>query len=178
MDFLTIGFLGIYRFEEGAAIRGAILITDTETKPVEFRVTGPVRPQKFQEILYGELLNEHISVELIGLPLLSALEQKPNLIIVRDILFLEINTKQEIPTVLMLKEDEPLLKRGASTKPLNPEDSGRPPVKICTLSQFEPKLEEISHLLQPIFLNRDLMEPFNRLEKACADFNSRNEGNN
>ncbi|MEG4029045.1 MULTISPECIES: hypothetical protein [unclassified Microcoleus] len=178
MKFLTIGFLGIYRFEEGAAIRGAILITDTETKPLEFRVTGPVRPQKFQEILYGELLNEHISVELIGLPLLSALQQKPNLIIVRDILFLEINTKQEIPTVLMLKEDEALLKRGASTKPLNPEDSGRPPVKICTLSQFEPKLEEISHLLQPIFLNRDLMEPFNRLEKACADFNSRNEGNN
>ena len=178
MELLTIGFLGIYRFEEGAAIRGAILITDTETKPLEFRVTGPVRPQKFQEILYGGLLNEHISVELIGLPLLSALQQKPNLIIVRDILFLEINTKQEIPTVLMLKEDESLLKRGASSKPLNPEDSGRPPVKICTFSQFEPKLEEISHLLQPIFLNRDLMEPFNRLEKACADFNSRNEGNN
>jgi hypothetical protein len=178
MEFLTIGFLGIYRFEEGAAIRGAILITDTETKPLEFRVTESVRPQKFQEILYGELLNEHISVELIGLPLLSALQQKPNLIIVRDLLFLEINTKQEIPTVLMLKEDEPLFKRGASTKPLNPEDSGRPPVKICTLSQFEPKLEEISHRLQPIFLKRDLMEPFNRLEKACADFNSRNEGNN
>ena len=178
MEFLTIGFLGIYRFEEGAAIRGAILITDTETKPLEFRVTEPVRPQKFQEILYGGLLNEHISVELIGLPLLSVLQQKPNLIIVRDILFLEINTKQEIPTLLMLKEDEPLLKRGASTKPLNPEDSGRPPVKICTLSQFEPKLEEISHLLQPIFLNRDLLEPFERLEKACADVHSRKVGDN
>ena len=178
MELLTIGFLGIYSFEEGAAIRGAILITDTETKPLEFRVTGPVRPQKFQEIVYGGLLNEHISVELIGLPLLNSLQQKPNLIIVRDILFLEINTKQEIPTVLLLKEDEPLFKRGTSSKPLNPEDSSRPPVKICTLSQFEPKLEEISHQLQPIFLHRDLMEPFDRLEKACADVDTRNVGNN
>lgn len=178
MEFLTIGFLGIHRFEDGDAIRGAILISDRETKPLEFRVTGPVRPQKFQEIVYGGLLNEHIFVELIGLPLLNALQQQPNLIVVRDILFLEINIKQEIPTVLLLKEDEPLLKRGTSSKPLNPQDSGRPPVKICTLDQFEPNLEEISHQLQPIFLNRDLLEPFERLEKACADVHSRKVGDN
>jgi hypothetical protein len=91
MEVVTIGFLGIYRFEERAAIRGAMLVTDTETKPLEFRVTQPVRPQKFQEILYGELLDEHVSVELIGLPLVDAVEQKPNLIIIRDGLLLGIN---------------------------------------------------------------------------------------
>jgi hypothetical protein len=172
----TISFLGIHRFENGAAIRGAVLVTDTETKPLEFRVTAPIRPEKFQKILYGELLDEHMSVELIGLPLLNALQQKPNLIIVRDILFLGMNARQEIPTILMLKEDEPLLKKGASTQPLNSPDSGHPPVKIHTSGQFEPKLTEISQQLQSIFCSRDLMEPFVRLIDACTDVHSRKVG--
>lgn len=176
MELVTIGFLGMHRFDDDAAIRGAMLVTDTETKPLEFRVTAPVRPQKFQEMLYGELLDEHVSVELMGLPLLNALQQKPNLVIVRDILFLGLNARQEVPTILLLKEDEPLIKRGASTEPLNSSDSGRPPVKICTSGQFKPKLGEIAQQLQAIFLARDLMEPFDRLEKACKDVHTRKVG--
>ncbi|MEB3181169.1 MAG: hypothetical protein VKL59_19350 [Nostocaceae cyanobacterium] len=176
MELLTLGFLGIHRFEDGAAIRGAMLVTDKETKPLEFRVTAPVRPQKFQEILFGELLDEHVSVELIGVPLLNALQQKPNLIIVRDILFLGINAKQEVPTVLMLREDEALIKKGASTQPLHSPDSGRPSVKISTSSQFQTKLEDIAQQLKQIFQTRDLMEPFDRLEKACADVHTRKVG--
>ncbi|HAJ64824.1 MAG TPA: hypothetical protein DCP31_40940 [Cyanobacteria bacterium UBA8543] len=176
MEVVTIGFLGIHRFEERAAIRGAMLVTDTETKPLEFRVTAPVRPQKFQEILYGELLDEHVSVELIGLPLVNALEQKPNLIIVRDVLLLGINARQEIPSILMLKEDEPLFKKGTSTKPLNPQDSSRASVKICTTGNFEKDLDAIAQKLQSIFSSRNLMEPVERLEKACTDVHTRKVG--
>ena len=176
MGFLTIGFLGMYRFENGTAIRGGMLVTDVETKPLEFRVTAPIRPQKFQEILYGELLDMHISVGLVGLPLMNALQQKPNLIIVRDELFLRMNAEQEIPTILMLKEDEPLFRQGVSVNPLNSPDSSRPSVKICTSGQFEPRLEEFTQQLQLIFLNRNLMEPFDRLDKACEDVHSRKLG--
>jgi hypothetical protein len=176
MELLTIGFLGIHRFEDGAAIRGGMLVTDTTMKPVEFRVTAPVRPEKFQKILYGDILDEHISVELIGLPILNALQQKPNLILVRDQLFLGMNAKQEIPAVLALKEDEPLFKKGASTQTLNSPDSSHPPVKIYVSDQFESQLEEIAQQLQPIFQCRNLMEPFDRLEKACADVHDRHVG--
>lgn len=176
MEFVTISFLEMHRFEDNAAIRGAMLVTDIETRPLEFRITAPIRPQRFQKMLYGELLDEHVSVELMGLPLLNALQQKPNLIIVRSSLFLGLNLKQEIPTILLLKEDELLLKRGAFTKSLNSPDSGHPPIKICTSGQFEQKLEQIAQKLQPIFLARDLMEPFDRLERACADVHTRKVG--
>ena len=176
MEFVTIGFLGIHPFEDGAAIRGAMLVTDTETKPLEFRVTEPVRPQKFQEILYGELLKEHIAVELMGLPLVNAFQQKPDLIIVRDPLLLGINARQEIPSILMLKEDEALFKKGTSTKPLNQPDSSYPPVKICTTGNFEKDLDAIAQQLQTIFSSRNLMEPFERLTKACADVHTRKVG--
>jgi hypothetical protein len=179
MELLTLGFLGMYRFLDdmgGAATRGAMLVTDVKTKPLEFRVTASVRPQKFQEMLYGELLEEHMAVELIGLPLLNALQQKPSLIIVRDVLFLGLNPSQEIPTIRLIGEDEPLLIRGASTKSLNSLDSGNPPIKIHTSGQFEEKLDEIGQQLQSISLARNLMEPFDRLEKACTDVHARKVG--
>ena len=176
MELSIIGFLGIYRFEDGAAIRGGMLVTDTTLKPVEFRVTAPVRPEKFQKILYGEILDEHISVELIGLPVLNALQQKPNLILVRNQLFLGMNAKQEIPTVLTLKEDEPLFKKGASTQSLNSLNSSHPPIKIYISEPFEGQLEEIAQQLQAMFQFRNLMEPFDRLEKACEDVHDRQVG--
>jgi len=106
MECRIISFLGIHQFEDGRATRGGILITDKTTKPLEFRVTSPVRPEKFQKVLYGEILDEHIAVTLIGLPLLESVQQKPDLIIVRDSLLLGINTYQEIPSILMLAEKE------------------------------------------------------------------------
>jgi hypothetical protein len=95
---------------------------------------------------------------------------------VRDQLFLGMNAKQEIPAVLALKEDEPLFKKGASTQTLNSPDSSHPPVKIYVSDQFESQLEEIAQQLQPIFQCRNLMEPFDRLEKACADVHDRHVG--
>lgn len=176
MEFIKIGFLGIYHFEDAAAIRGAMLVTDAATKPLEFRVTAPVRPQKFQKMLYGELLEEHVSVELMGIPLIDALQQKPDLIIVRDALLLGLNSRQDTPTIFLLKEDEPLFKKGVATKPIESLDSRHAPVKVCTSGQFESKVEEISRGLQEIFRERDLMEPFVRLEKACEDVHTRNVG--
>ncbi|MBW4474021.1 MAG: hypothetical protein KME45_27150 [Stenomitos rutilans HA7619-LM2] len=105
MAISTIGFLGVYRFEDGAATRGAILVTSIDTKPLEFRITSPVRPQPLQTTLYGELLKEHIAVDLTGLPLLSAVDNKPDLILVCDDLLLGINSKQEIPTIRMMGAD-------------------------------------------------------------------------
>jgi hypothetical protein len=44
MDEISLGFLSSFDFENGTTVRGAILVTDDQTKPVEFRVTSPIRP--------------------------------------------------------------------------------------------------------------------------------------
>lgn len=176
MSFKTIGFLGMHWFDNSAAIRGAILVTDIDTKPLEFRVTAPVSPQTFQEILYGDILVEHISVELIGVPLINSVQQKPDIILARDNLFLGLNIKQEIPTILVLAEDEPFMKKGSSTQPLTSPNSSYPAIKIGTSGQYESSLLEIASELQAIFLSRDLMEPFDRIKKACSDVHTRKVG--
>lgn len=89
MSEMKLAFLSNYKFENDAAIRGAILVTDASTKPLEFRVTAPIRPTNLQKTLYGKILDEHLAVELISLPLLDSLNDnnKPDLIIVLDALF-------------------------------------------------------------------------------------------
>ncbi|MGE5410933.1 MAG: hypothetical protein ACM3MI_08235, partial [Clostridiales bacterium] len=99
MDLVRIAFLETYSFDDKSGIMGAILVTDPDTKPLEFRVTAPIKPTSFQKTLYGNVLHEHILVELIALPLLGAIKDDIDLILVRDPLFLGINNKQGVRAV-------------------------------------------------------------------------------
>lgn len=177
MEISTLGFLEVKRFDNEAATRGAILITDIDTKPIEFRITAPVCPQNMQTILYGELLNEHIAVELIGLPLINAVNTKPDLILVRDDLLLNISNKQNIPTIRIMRSDEPAAKKELKTQTLNTSNPSYQSAKIYTNGKFTELLEEVAEKLQPFFSQRNLIEPFDRLERACIDAHNKKLGN-
>ena len=76
MKIEKMAFLDVYTFENNSGIMGAILVTDADTKPMEFRVTAPIKPTNFQKTLYGDVLLEHILVELAAVPLLSAINEQ------------------------------------------------------------------------------------------------------
>ncbi|MCC5666361.1 hypothetical protein LC653_21180 [Nostoc sp. CHAB 5784] len=63
-------------------------------------MTEPVRPTKIQRTLYGEILYDYILVELIALPLLTALKEKPNIVIVQDEILINVNQKHEYEKAL------------------------------------------------------------------------------
>jgi hypothetical protein len=162
MDNLKIAFLSSSRFEDNS-IRGAILVTDTDTKPVEFRITDPVRPTAFQRTLYGEILDEHILVELIGVPLLRELQEKPNFVLVQDEIFLGVNTKQEIPVIQLLNETD---RQGKNVVTAQLPSSKFTPIRIAILKSLESRLTNINTQLNQLYEYRDLLEPFKRLEVA------------
>ncbi|MEM9808478.1 MAG: hypothetical protein AAF959_24725 [Cyanobacteria bacterium P01_D01_bin.56] len=172
MTFTKIGFLGGFRFEDGASTRGAMLVTDHDLKPAEFRVTAPVKPNSLQKMLYGELLDEHIYIKLLGVPLLNALEQKPDVVIVSENIFLGLNQEQGIPTVCLLNEEESLIPKGVPNKTITSETQNYPSVKVSISNNLTKQLEDISSELQVIFRSRNLMEPFYRLHKACTDLHA------
>jgi len=68
MSIGKIGFLETYAPDDNGGVMGAILVTDADTKPLEFRVTAPIKTTNFQKTLYGDVLLEHILVELISVP--------------------------------------------------------------------------------------------------------------
>ena len=95
----VFAFLDLATFEEGAVIRGGCLVTDGSTHPLEFRVSGAIQPTSMQRILYGDTLREYICIHLVGLPMLEAMESKPDLILVRAPEFLKLRPQIEVPVL-------------------------------------------------------------------------------
>ena len=175
MDLRKIAFLETYTLENDAGIMGAILVTDAETKPLEFRVTAPIKPTNFQRTLYGDVLLEHILTELVSIPLLNAINEEIDLILVRDALFLGVNEKQGIRVVRVMNEEDGNFKAGKSVQELA-SSNGSPKTYVETAKKFESELAEIKAKLGILSEHRNLVEPFDRLKVACEQVHLQKTG--
>ena len=66
---LQLGFLSVVL--EGGAYVGGYLVTNAWGRPLEFRVSTAVQPNKIQQILYASTLEEYLCGELIGRTLIE-----------------------------------------------------------------------------------------------------------
>ncbi|MDF5706518.1 MAG: hypothetical protein PUP90_02260 [Nostoc sp. S4] len=171
MDDFKIAFLLKYLFDNDA-IQGAVLVTDKDTRPLEFRVTEPIRPTKFQRTLYGEILYDYILVELIAVPLVASLKEKPSLVLIRDEIFLSISSKQEVPVFRLLKDSEGIFGKQICTEQITSPGSKFNTLRITTTKKFEQQLTSTKLNLEQVYASRDLLEPFNRLHIACEQINT------
>jgi hypothetical protein len=171
MEIGKIAFLETYSLEDSGGVMGAILVTDAETKPLEFRVTAPIKPTAFQKTLYGEVLLEHVLVELISVPLLNAINEQIDLILVKDSLFLGANAKQAI-RVVRVTNDEKGKSRASSKLEEVKQVDGTQKLFIETSKKFESELQGIKESLERIAEHRNLDEPFERLRIACEQVQS------
>ena len=176
MSELKIGFLTGVIFEGNSTFRGAILITDSQTKPLEFRVTAPIRPTAFQKTLYGGILNEEILVELITLPLVRTIKEKPAVILVRDPLFLGANLKQDIRIVRIYKEDEISFGKNNESVSINSLSGKYEPILLETSKEVTNELSEIRKILSDVFAKYNLLEPFERVKLACEQVHDQKIG--
>ena len=81
---VSLGFLTLSSTQNQDGYLGAILITDVQGVPKEFRCTHPVKPTTIQKPLYGNTLEPYIGVDLCGVPLISSISNKPSLILVNN----------------------------------------------------------------------------------------------
>lgn len=177
---LRLVFIDSVSFEDGKAIRGAILVTDDLTRPLEFRCTSPIRPTKLQTILYGQSLESHILCELVGLPLFRAITGGARIVIIRKKQLLLLRPRIEAPVVW-------LGTHGESEVPSGGSDGGDSPLITSTSGKFEPVIvsgppeyasetQEARKKLQEIFERNDLMEPFERMRIALEQVHKEKVG--
>ncbi len=145
-----LAFLDHASFEEGGAIRGGCLVTDALTRPLEFRVSGAIRPTSLQRVLYGDTLHEYICNDLLGLPMLQALESRPGLVLVRDAEFLKMRPKVEIPVLWV---------RGTV--------DGQ--YVLQAFPGFEQEAEAGLEVLPRRLRGRNILEPFTRIRSALEE---------
>ncbi len=149
----VLAFLDLATFEDGAAIRGGCLVTDGLTRPMEFRVSGAIRPTSLQKVLYGDTLHEYVCNDLIGLPILQTLESKPDLVLVRDAEFLKLRPKVDVPILWV---------RGTVDGQF----------VLQTLPGYEQEAEEARDALPRRLRGRNILEPFVRIRNALEEAHS------
>ncbi|MEW6128658.1 MAG: hypothetical protein AB1757_16585 [Acidobacteriota bacterium] len=176
---LRLLFLASKKFESGKAVRGAFLLTDLNTKPVEFRCTNPIRPTTLQTMLYGDILEQHMMVDLIGIPLVNSIKEHPSLILVREQSFLGIRPKIDLPIIQIASEESipiSMADDGSGNQLLHSKSGRFEPVVLMTHNKFTNDREHAKTILNEIIETHNLLEPFNRIETALEQVHGQKIG--
>ena len=165
-----LAFLGFREFEEGEAYRGAILVTDDWSKPLEFRCTAPVRPTPLQRTLYGKSLLPHILTELVGLPLINSVKERPQLVLISEEAFFDLRHKLPLPVIRITNgTGKPASgeREGKARSVLLQSASGKfKQVQADAHTKFAADLDLASESLREFFGRWDLSEPFQRMAEG------------
>lgn len=157
---LAIGFLAV--LQEPTGWLGGYLVTNAWGRPLEFRLTTAVQPNRVQTALYGTTLSEYLHADVIGKTLIEKTGTKPDLIVTDSPPALALRSRIEIPVISLAMQSGTL----AETVSLTHSRSATP---LYTALRFESDREAISRLLDRVDPAVDLAEPFARIREAVSE---------
>lgn len=168
-----LAFLSIEETKNKDGYLGALLVTDLQSIPVEFRCTHPVKPSAIQKPLYGDSLQPFIGCELCGKPLLNSLQNEPSCLFVNCEFLLGLRTDISIPTlfvksageVIEVKSDQQALKTPPKRNIESPTGKFQPITAFCH-PNYEDDYEKVQSILGDILNSLDILEPFSRIKTA------------
>jgi hypothetical protein len=135
------------------------LITNGWGRPLEFRLTTAVQPNRVQQILYGATLLNYVHADLIGKSLVEKAGMVPQLLVTDSEKILDLRWHVDVPTVCLCPADQP----GGHLIPML---SGRSFICHSDHSADAQRAFEIFQILDGV---RDLAEPFERIREALTE---------
>jgi hypothetical protein len=161
----AIGFLTV--FQEAGGFVGGFLVTNQWGRPLEFRLTSAVQPNRVQQILYGGTLTSYVCADLIGKALLDKVAVPVQLVVTDREPVLDLRLKVEVPVLWQAGPDDPrgqiLAATGAAVVAA---DATRGPL-LCH-PRFLTDVTLTRELLSKADA-LDLGEPFARIREAVAE---------
>lgn len=103
---LQFGFLTIHQDTNGFV--GAYLVSNRWVRPLEFRISSAVSPNKVQQILYGDSLKPFLFSDVIAKALVEKSANQVHLIITDQPEVLELRNKLNIPVVCLTRAETPV----------------------------------------------------------------------
>ena len=158
-----IAFVDISVFEDGS-VRGGVLITDTVSRPYEFRVTSSIKPTQLQIILYGKSLVEYMYGELICLPLLKQVKESISLAVCHDEHLLVARPGLQFPLIAIKKPGQGSDKEGIGATTLRAHKN------------FPGEQAQAEVLLSAMSQRFDIFEPFERIKLAVSEVHKQKIG--
>lgn len=168
-----VGFYSLNETQDSDGYLATILMTDVRGRPLEFRVTHPVKPSAFQRPLYGDALEPYIGVELCGERLLTHLDHEPELLVVSHRYLLEVRKLVPCPVTYLERAGDAIEvdSHGGSSRAWAAKSIASPsgrfqPVAVAVPRDWEEDLDRARPVLEESFGHMDLLEPFDRITRA------------
>jgi hypothetical protein len=156
---IALGFLTA--LQEPSGWVGGYLVTNGWGRPLEFRLTTAVQPNRVQAALYGPTLAEYLLADLIGKTLVEKTATKPDLIVTDVPGALPLRSRVEMPVVAI---------HGQTSAPdAFPFDHPRAATGLLLPARFAADRAAVTHLLDRVDTAVDLAEPFARIREAIAE---------
>ncbi|HYV34789.1 MAG TPA: hypothetical protein VE988_03735 [Gemmataceae bacterium] len=157
---LHLGFLTVIR--EPSGYLGGYLVTNQWGRPLEFRLSTPVQPNRVQQILYAETLEPYVCGELIGKTLVDKTGTAVQVVVTDTEAALELRQRVEMPVVFLDSKQNHEIMKDENTK----EGSG---TSVRSHARYPDDAAAIQETMDKIKGNFDLAEPFQRIREAMAE---------
>lgn len=153
---------------DAAGYLGGYLVTNLWGRPLEFRLSTAVQPNRVQQILYGSTLQSYICADLIGKTLVERTSTTAQLVLTDREPSLDLRLLANVPVVWVASSDDPvavaLAAQGAEVCPSN-DDHG----PLLCHPRHPEDAARIRDVLCQLDGSLDLAEPFGRIREALSE---------
>lgn len=162
----NLGFLTV--LHEPSGYLGGYLVTNSWGRPLEFRLSTAVQPNRVQQILYGGTLQPYICADLIGKTLVDKTTTAVKLLFTDREAVLELRLRVEAPVLWIADLEDPLARvMGATGSEVLPANKARGPILSHPL--FRPDVGLVRESVEALDQALDLTEPFARIREAIGE---------
>jgi hypothetical protein len=159
-----LGFLTV--LHEASGFLGGYLVTNLWGRPLEFRLSSAVQPNRVQQILYGGTLQPYICADLIGKTLVEKAGLPVQMVLTDRELVLDLRHKLEIP-VLWITPGEDAKSVWTDESVVSPPTESRGAVRCHP--RYPQDVAGARQLLDRLEGAIDLAEPFTRIREAIGE---------
>jgi hypothetical protein len=165
-ELTNLGFLTV--LHEANGYLGGYLVTNVWGRPLEFRLSSAVQPNRVQHILYAGTLEPYICADLIGKTLVDKAAVPVQVIVTDRQTVLDLRLKLECPVVWLAAPDDAraaaLVEQGMAVTPAQSEHS-----PLLCHPRFPDDVARTRELLSRLDAGFDLAEPFTRIREAIGE---------
>ncbi len=161
---LNLGFLTVLHEPSGRL--GGYLVTNLWGRPLEFRLSTAVQPNRIQQVLYGPTLDAYLCGDLIGKTLIDKTATPAQLVVTDTASALDVRLKLEVPVVWFAKPDDNAAKEMTANL-VAPASGGKG--SLYRHPQYPADREAVQAALERLDGTLDFAEPFDRIREAITE---------
>jgi hypothetical protein len=162
---LCIGFLTV--FAEPTGYMGGYLVTNSWGRPLEFRLSTAVQPNKVQQILYAGTLTEYLCADLIGRTLVEKTATPAHLLVTDSPHVLPLRSRVDVPVVAAVPDGQ--LPPSSPDRSLATFGHPRSSVPLTIDMRWAGDEGPVRAILDRVDAALDLAEPFARIREAMGE---------